>query len=122
MIDSVKSGEAVAQALLATGQILLVQGDSSAALESLSRLRRNIPGSDVARDALLVEGSVLRLRGNAKQALELGITVHTIGIGLPQGAPIPVYSGGQKAYREDKQGETIRVAPGVGRQMGHGGV
>jgi Ca-activated chloride channel family protein len=43
----------------------------------------------------------------AKLALEKGINVHTIGIGLPQGAPIPVYSGGQKSYRTDRQGETI---------------
>ncbi len=43
----------------------------------------------------------------AKLALEKGITVHTIGIGLPQGAPIPVYSGGQKTYLEDNEGETV---------------
>jgi len=43
----------------------------------------------------------------ARQALEKGITVHTVGIGLPQGAPIPVYSGGQKTYREDNQGQTV---------------
>jgi Ca-activated chloride channel family protein len=43
----------------------------------------------------------------AKQAVEKGITVHTIGIGLPQGAPIPVMSGGQKTYRKDNQGETV---------------
>jgi len=43
----------------------------------------------------------------AKQALEKGITVHTVGIGLPRGAPIPIYSGGQKTYREDNKGQTI---------------
>jgi Ca-activated chloride channel family protein len=44
----------------------------------------------------------------SKQALEKGITVHTVGIGLPQGAPIPVYnSGGQKTYKEDNQGQTV---------------
>jgi len=43
----------------------------------------------------------------AKLAVEKGITVHTIGIGLPQGAPIPVYSGGQKTYREDNEGQTV---------------
>ena len=43
----------------------------------------------------------------ARQALDKGITVHTIGIGLPQGAPIPVNRGGQKTYREDSQGETV---------------
>jgi Ca-activated chloride channel family protein len=43
----------------------------------------------------------------AKLAVEKGITVHTIGIGLPQGAPIPVYSGGQKTYRKDSDGNTV---------------
>lgn len=43
----------------------------------------------------------------ARQAAEKGIKVHTIGIGSPQGAPIPVYSGGQRTYRKDNQGNTI---------------
>jgi Ca-activated chloride channel family protein len=43
----------------------------------------------------------------AKLAAVKGITVHTIGIGLPQGAPIPVYSGGQKSYRKDSEGNTV---------------
>jgi Ca-activated chloride channel family protein len=43
----------------------------------------------------------------AKSAVEKGITVHTIGIGLPKGAPIPVYSGGQKNYMKDNSGETV---------------
>ncbi len=43
----------------------------------------------------------------AKLAAEKGIKVHTIGIGLPQGAPIPLISGGQKTYRTDNQGQTV---------------
>jgi Ca-activated chloride channel family protein len=43
----------------------------------------------------------------AKAAVEKGIKVHTIGIGLPKGAPIPVYSGGQKNYLKDNSGETV---------------
>lgn len=44
----------------------------------------------------------------ARLAVEKGITVHTIGIGSPQGAPIPVYgSGGEKTYRSDKDGQTV---------------
>ena len=44
---------------------------------------------------------------SARAAIEKGIKVHTIGIGLPQGAPIPVHSGGQKTYRQDNQGKTV---------------
>jgi Ca-activated chloride channel family protein len=43
----------------------------------------------------------------AKAATEKGITVHTIGIGLPKGAPIPIYNGGQKNYLKDNSGETV---------------
>lgn len=44
----------------------------------------------------------------AKQALEQGIKVHTIGMGSPQGGPIPVANEyGQTDYRKDKSGQTI---------------
>lgn len=44
----------------------------------------------------------------ATHAAENGITVHTIGLGLPKGSPIPVYTGsGQKSYRKDNDGNTI---------------
>jgi len=44
----------------------------------------------------------------AKAAYEKGITVNTIGMGLPEGAPIPVtLPNGEQGYRKDKQGNTI---------------
>jgi len=45
----------------------------------------------------------------AREAAEKGIKVHTIGVGLPQGAPIPVYSGGtkQNAFLKDRDGNTV---------------
>lgn len=44
----------------------------------------------------------------AKIAQSNGIIVHTIGMGLPQGAPIPVYNAaGQKDFRKDKQGNVV---------------
>lgn len=43
-----------------------------------------------------------------KKAAEKGIIVHTIGVGLPKGAPIPVNSStGQKVFRKDNEGNTI---------------
>ena len=45
---------------------------------------------------------------SAKAAVEKGVIVHTIGIGDPDGAPIPVYSStGQKSFRKDRQGNTV---------------
>ncbi|MGV8095135.1 MAG: VWA domain-containing protein [Mangrovibacterium sp.] len=45
--------------------------------------------------------------GAASAASEQGIIVHTVGMGLPQGAPIPIFSSGQKDYRRDQQGQVI---------------
>ncbi len=45
--------------------------------------------------------------GAATAAAENGIIVHTIGMGLPQGAPIPIIRGGQKDYRKDKDGNVV---------------
>lgn len=45
--------------------------------------------------------------GAATAAAEQGITIYTIGMGSPQGGPIPEFSGGQKTYRKDKSGNTI---------------
>lgn len=43
----------------------------------------------------------------AKSAVENGIVVHTIGMGLPQGSPIPVLRNGQKEYLKDNQGNVV---------------
>jgi Ca-activated chloride channel family protein len=45
----------------------------------------------------------------AREAAEKGITVHTVGVGLPKGAPIPVYSGGirQNSFLKDQNGNTV---------------
>ncbi|HPT31147.1 MAG TPA: VWA domain-containing protein [Prolixibacteraceae bacterium] len=43
----------------------------------------------------------------AEEAHKDGIVVHTIGMGLPQGAPIPVRAGGQGEYRKDKEGNVV---------------
>ena len=44
----------------------------------------------------------------AQEAASKGIRVYTIGIGLPEGAPIPVYSGNtQIGYKKDAQGITV---------------
>lgn len=45
--------------------------------------------------------------GAATAAKEQGIVVHTIGMGLPQGAPIPVMKNGQKDFRRDKDGQVV---------------
>jgi Ca-activated chloride channel family protein len=45
---------------------------------------------------------------SAKAAAKLGISIHTIGMGRPEGAPIPVLNQyGQKDYWKDAQGKTV---------------
>ena len=43
----------------------------------------------------------------AEQAAENGMVVHTIGMGLPEGSPIPVLRNGQKDYLKDNSGEVV---------------
>jgi Ca-activated chloride channel homolog len=51
------------------------------------------------------EGNVLE---QADAAAKKSITIYTIGMGLPEGSPIPVYSGNvQTGYKKDRDGQTI---------------
>lgn len=44
----------------------------------------------------------------AKEAKNKGIMVHTIGMGLPNGAPIPIYKNGQmQGFKKDNEGNTV---------------
>ena len=43
----------------------------------------------------------------AKKAHEEGITIHTIGIGKPSGAPIPLTVNGQRTFLRDRNGHTV---------------
>ena len=51
------------------------------------------------------EGNVLE---QAEIAVKKNITIYTIGMGLPEGSPIPVYDGNaQIGYKKDRDGQTI---------------
>lgn len=44
----------------------------------------------------------------AKNAASKNVKVHTIGVGSPQGAPIPIYKNNkQVGFRQDKEGNTV---------------
>ncbi|HEY9114101.1 MAG TPA: VWA domain-containing protein, partial [Bacteroidales bacterium] len=47
--------------------------------------------------------------GAARDAVEKGVKVFTIGMGLPDGAPIPIYnnSGTQAGFKKDRSGQTV---------------
>lgn len=44
---------------------------------------------------------------SAKAAVDDGIVVHTIGMGLPSGSPIPVLRNGQTDYLKDRDGNVV---------------
>jgi Ca-activated chloride channel family protein len=51
------------------------------------------------------EGDVIE---KAKEAAEKGIRIYTIGMGMPEGSPIPVYNGSTRVgYKKDRQGATV---------------
>lgn len=43
----------------------------------------------------------------AEEASKAGIIIHTIGIGSPEGVPIPIASEGRNDYLKDKDGNTV---------------
>ncbi len=44
----------------------------------------------------------------ARKAAKMGVAVHTIGMGLPQGGVIPIYSNGRIVdYKKDRDGNTV---------------
>lgn len=43
----------------------------------------------------------------ASEASEAGIVIHTIGIGSPEGVPVPVTKGGRTDYLKDREGNTV---------------
>ena len=44
----------------------------------------------------------------AKEAASRGIVIHTIGIGSPDGVPIPIFANGKlTGYKKDKDGNTV---------------
>jgi Ca-activated chloride channel family protein len=45
--------------------------------------------------------------GAAQSCVDDGIIVHTIGMGLPSGSPIPVQKNGQTDYLKDKEGNVV---------------
>ncbi len=44
---------------------------------------------------------------SARNAAKEGIVIHTIGMGSPEGAPIPVYSNGASDFLKDNNGTTV---------------
>lgn len=59
-----------------------------------------------------------------QQAAELGVTIHTIGIGSDGGVPIPIYENDRQiGYKKDRQGNTVvtKLNEGMLREIADAG-
>lgn len=91
-------------------QIVPKQGTAIGAAIDLAR-KSFSPGADAANKAIIVitdgENHEDDAVSAAKAAVEEGIVVHTIGMGLPSGSPIPVLRNGQTEYMKDRDGNVV---------------
>ncbi|KAF0238437.1 MAG: hypothetical protein FD181_1087 [Prolixibacteraceae bacterium] len=90
-------------------QIVPKQGTAIGAAISLG-MRSFTPGSKASKAIIVIsdgENHEDDAISAAKSAVENGIVVHTIGMGLPQGSPIPVLRNGAMGYLKDNQGNVV---------------
>ncbi len=91
-------------------QIVPKQGTAIGSAIHLA-MRSFTPNSDKSRAIVVItdgENHEEDAVAAAKEAAAAGIIIHTIGIGSPQGVPIPLISAnGQKDYRTDNEGKVI---------------
>ncbi len=90
-------------------QIVPKQGTAIGAAIDLAR--RSFTPSEEANKAIIIitdgENHEDDAISSAKAAVEEGIVVHTIGMGLPSGSPIPVLKNGQTDYMKDRDGNVV---------------
>jgi len=73
-------------------------------------MRSFTPESDKSRALVIItdgENHEDNALVEAKLAAEKGIVIHTIGIGSPEGSPIPVNINGRTDYLKDRDGNTV---------------
>lgn len=73
-------------------------------------IRSFTPESDKSRALIIItdgENHEDNALEEAKLAAEKGIVIHTIGIGSPDGSPIPIEINGRTDYLKDRDGNTV---------------
>lgn len=85
------------------------QGTSIGSAISLG-MRSFTPGTDKSRAMIIItdgENHEDDPLAAAKEAAESGIVIHTIGIGSPDGVPVPFLTSGKRDYLKDNEGNTV---------------
>ena len=90
-------------------QIVPKQGTAIGAAIDLAR-KSFTPNSQASKAIIIItdgENHEDDAVASAKAAVDEGIVVHTIGMGLPSGSPIPVLKNGQTDYLKDRDGKVV---------------
>jgi Ca-activated chloride channel family protein len=119
------SGEAVMQCPLTTDYDAFFMFLQSVSVETISsgttsigsalgKILRAFAAFDVGRTklvALFTDGEDFspNLTGIKQQAIDTNVHIFTIGVGTPEGAPVPLYGphGAQQGYQKDQQGQVV---------------
>jgi Ca-activated chloride channel family protein len=90
-------GTAIGDAINRSANLLTEGGDSTLSKRSKSIILIS-DGENFEDDAVLA----------AKEAANKGVVIHTIGVGSPEGVPIPLFANGKtNGYKKDKDGNTV---------------
>ncbi|MCK9302216.1 MAG: VWA domain-containing protein [Bacteroidales bacterium] len=97
--------------LLSTVDPTFIPVQGTALAEAIKLSVKSFNESDHSKAVIIItdgENHIGDAVSEAKAAKENGITVHTIGIGTPDGTPIPIIQNGRTiGYRKDKNGATV---------------
>ncbi len=108
----ITSDYAAAKLFLSTINTKIIPTQGTAIGEAISKAVNSFDDNDHSKAIVVItdgenhEGDAME---QARLAAEQGIFVYTIGMGLPEGSPIPVYNkyGNQTGFKKDKQNNTI---------------
>ncbi len=102
-----------AKMFLSTVNTSLVASQGTAIAEAINLALKSFPDEAHSRAIIIISDGEdhendAALKA-AQEAAKQGVHIYTIGMGLPEGAPIPVYNqyGHQTGYRKDQNGNTI---------------
>jgi Ca-activated chloride channel family protein len=108
----ITSDYAAAKMFLTTISTEIVPVQGTAIAEAIDLSMNSFKDDDHSKAIIVItdgenhEGDVIEA---AKAASEKDVSIYTIGMGLPEGAPIPQYNSRKQltGYKKDKQGQTV---------------
>ena len=101
-----------AKMILRTVNTNSVQIQGTALGSALERSLASFSGQETASRVIILVSDGENHQDNplpvANRAADMGVTIHTVGIGTPQGAPVPIYRNNQlQGFLRDNEGNTV---------------